>query len=401
MIIFAQKHFSNKNAMLFSSLIKLAIYFRASIAILNRGIRQLIIPTLDIVFLYGGIYLIKYIWESRIKKDPGIYPEALLYFEIPIFIAIWIFCAKIFGSYRKNTRLKPAIQAAAAGALLNLIFYSLLSEDYRFSRAILVLSILYSFVSFFAVRLLVHFWKYGNLNIEKPLLKRVAVVGSEEEIERVCEIMDKSRMVFKERYWVSNDPNIFNGKNIGNITQLGEIVQVHQIDEVIFCSKDITAQKIIHAMENSNDGVEFKIAPPESHFIIGSSSINSPGEMYLIDINSLNQPHHKNNKRLFDLVSGLILIFVFPIIPLFYKNPGKYFTLLFKVVIGRFSMIGYSPNFETKAHLPLLRPGVFHPTTGFMQEQTDAELSQRLNLKYVKDYSLLHDLRILLKGILG
>ena len=40
MIIFARKHFSNKNARLFSALINTAIYFRAFIAILNRFIKK-------------------------------------------------------------------------------------------------------------------------------------------------------------------------------------------------------------------------------------------------------------------------------------------------------------------------------------------------------------------------
>ena len=401
MIIFAKKHFSSKNAMVFSFLIKLAIYFRASIAILNRALKKSMVPLIDFSLLYGGIFLIKHAWELFVKHDTEIYPEAFLFFEIPIFVGVWLICAKLFGFYRKHTRLKTVVQAAAAGALINLIIYSLLSEDYRFSRGILMLSIIWSFISFSIIRIAVHLVKFGNLNIEKPVQKRVAVVGSESEIERVYEIMTRSKMVYKTLLWVSNNPSVFNGKHVGNITQLREIIQVHQIDEVVFCSKDISAQKIIHSMEHSTDNVEFKIAPPESHFIIGSSSINSPGEMYLIDINSLNQPHHRNNKRIFDVLSGTILLLLFPLVPLFYKNPQLYFHQLLLVISGKYSMIGYSPNFETKAHLPALRRGLFHPATGFVHESINEELSQQLNLKYVKDYSILNDLRILLKGITG
>ena len=41
MIIFAKKHFNNKNALAFSFLIKLAIYFRAGLAIVKRFLEQI------------------------------------------------------------------------------------------------------------------------------------------------------------------------------------------------------------------------------------------------------------------------------------------------------------------------------------------------------------------------
>ena len=44
MRIFAQKHFSHKNARLFSFLVNMAIFFRASIAILHRFFNKMILP---------------------------------------------------------------------------------------------------------------------------------------------------------------------------------------------------------------------------------------------------------------------------------------------------------------------------------------------------------------------
>src|SRR5690606_20786281 len=51
MIIFAKKHFSSKNARIYSFLINLAIYFRASVALLNRAVKRLTIPILDYAIL--------------------------------------------------------------------------------------------------------------------------------------------------------------------------------------------------------------------------------------------------------------------------------------------------------------------------------------------------------------
>jgi GT2 family glycosyltransferase len=47
MIIFAKKHLSTNNAKLFSLAINLAIYFRASMAILNRFIQKISLPFID------------------------------------------------------------------------------------------------------------------------------------------------------------------------------------------------------------------------------------------------------------------------------------------------------------------------------------------------------------------
>ncbi len=64
MIIFARKHFSNKNARAFSLLINIAIYFRALIAIFSRFIKKSFLPVLDIATIFFSYYFIKPIWEN-------------------------------------------------------------------------------------------------------------------------------------------------------------------------------------------------------------------------------------------------------------------------------------------------------------------------------------------------
>ena len=63
MIIFAKKHFSQKNAKLFSFLINAAIYFRAGLAILSRLIKKLILPVIDFAIILSGLFLITHFYE--------------------------------------------------------------------------------------------------------------------------------------------------------------------------------------------------------------------------------------------------------------------------------------------------------------------------------------------------
>jgi GT2 family glycosyltransferase len=102
MIIFAKKHFSSKNASIFSFLIKIAIYFRASIAILNRVRKILTLPVLDALLLLGGILAFKNIWESKIKGFS--YPNELLFYFIPAITGIILLSVALFGGYKKKIK---------------------------------------------------------------------------------------------------------------------------------------------------------------------------------------------------------------------------------------------------------------------------------------------------------
>ena len=54
-------------------------------------------------------------------------------------------------------------------------------------------------------------------------------------------------------------------------------ININKINEVIFCAKDVTAQKIIYSMADVNSkNIDFKIIPEKSQFIIGSQSIYTP-----------------------------------------------------------------------------------------------------------------------------
>jgi len=59
MIIFAKKHFSQKNAKLFSFLINIAIYFRASLAIGSRILKKAAVPFFGFHTYFGRIIFIK------------------------------------------------------------------------------------------------------------------------------------------------------------------------------------------------------------------------------------------------------------------------------------------------------------------------------------------------------
>jgi len=398
MIIFAKKHFSSKNASIFSFLIKIAIYFRASIAILNRLVKKSTLPILDALLLLSGILGFKYIWESKIKGFS--YPNELLYYLIPGIVGTILLSVAFFGGYKKKLKLNKILKGVVFGAISILVGYGFIDENYRFSRAIIAFSVIWSSIALISSRMLLQFFKYGDFEIDSNSRKNVGIIGDSKEIERVKEILQKSNFLLQNFVFIGSKEKLKSNPFVGNINQLNEIIQIHKLDEVIFCAKDLSSNKIIETMESlSNHDAEFKIAPPESLFILGSSSIDSPGELYLIDINSLNKPENIRNKRVFDVISSLILLLTSPILALLVREPSKMLGNIINVFKGKSTWVGYSKSFGLKNELPVLKSSILSPLDRFNDKNLEEETIERINLQYAKDYNPLNDLTILLKGL--
>lgn len=402
MIIFARKHFSQKNAQSFSLLINLAIYLRAFLSILNRFFVRISLPLLDASLLYGGIYLIKNYWERAIIfPGGGHYPPAFLWIALPGYIIIWLLCVFLSGGYEKPIRIPKIIQGLVVGTIIILVMYSLLSEHYRFSRALIIIGALWGIIVIPGTRVVLHMLHVKGSRIGSEKNKRFIIVGEKEEAERVSGLLQQT--VINPAYigLVSYHQHKHNTNGfIGNLEQIMEIITIHKIDEVIFCAKDIPAQVIIDKMSEPKDRqVDYKIAPPESLSIIGSNSINTSGDLYVIDINAITKIINRRNKRLFDIIaSGLILV-CFPITLFLVKKPVGMIRNMLLVIFATRSLVGYCNISDTDSqHLPAIRKGVLNPSDAFKNKEISIEVSSRINLMYARDYKLINDLTIVLKG---
>ncbi|HTX87583.1 MAG TPA: glycosyltransferase [Bacteroidales bacterium] len=402
MIIFARKHFSQKNARSFSFLINLAIYIRASISILIRFLARILLPLADAVLLYAGLYFIKNYWErTMIFPNGGHYPPEFLLIAVPGYILIWLLCVYLSGGYDRPVRLFRILQGMLAGTLLILVLYSLLSEHYRFSRALIILGALWGMISMTGIRLLLHFLHVKNFRIGASKNRRFVVVGEKEEAGRVLHLLqltvpDPAFTGLVSYASQKNHPNGF----IGSLDQIREIIAIHKIDEVIFCAKDVPAQVIIDHMSELQDfEVDFKIAPPESLSIIGSNSVNTSGELYVIDINAITKLSNRRNKRLLDILVSLVLLVFYPVTFFLVRKPGGLFRNIFRVLFGTRSLVGYATPSPTELQrLPHIRKGILHPADGYPTQEIPPETLSRLNMMYARDYQILNDLLIIYKG---
>jgi GT2 family glycosyltransferase len=399
MIIFANKHFSVKNARLYSFLIHIAIYLRAAIGILRRLMVTLLEPVLDFVLIYAGFYGITEYWEKFRFGVDAYYPFEFYFFVVPVYTIIWLFFVYIFGGYEKKIKTQNLFRGIFSGTILILLVYALLPESLRFSRAILLFGTIWALMGVFLTRIIGGYILKGNRKLSfGKVFKKIAVVGSLDETSRVERILSNSRISYEFVGRIITKDEKDKSNSLGEINQINEIVKINKIDEIVFCSQDIPAGKIIESMlAYNNPATDYKIAPPESISIIGSNSINTAGDLYVVEINSLSKGVNKRKKRLFDIVSGIILLVLVPILIFFIKQPISFIRNCILVIYGKYSWIGVEFSEEYRAQSHDVKKGVLNPSDVLQQEQPDIKVKQRMNVMYAKDYKLTNDIVILTK----
>lgn len=398
MIIFARKHFSGGKAGVFAFIIHLAIYFRALISILKRVFEKIYLPILDAVLIFVGFLFITPVWE-KIRFEPGHYPPEFLQIVVPVYIAIWLGGILFSGGYRKPVSLYKILRGLLWGTITILLIYSLVDEDLRFSRVLILLGAFWSVFAIIFPRLLFHWLKIKEFRLDLKKAKRIAIVGHSTEATRVKKLLKDSQLQSELAGFIAID-NTDKGQNyIGQIEQLSEIIRINRINEIIFCAENISSAQIIKAMLDLTQlDVEYKIAPPESISIIGSNSIHTAGDLYVVNINAISKAVNQRKKRFFDVAVGAICLVLSPVLIWFYNQKLRYFSNIFSVLSGKKSWIGYFPNQKTTNNLPVLKPGILHPGDLFPELSLDEEKMNRLNMLYAKDYSIATDTEILFKG---
>lgn len=403
MVIFARKHFSGSNARLFSFLIHVAIYFRASVAIARRTISRLLYPAADAALIWAGFWFLKQYWAEKVTFGTGNdYPPEFMRFVVPAYIAVWMVSMFFSGAYDKPVNLIRVLRGMGIGTVVILVVYALLPESLRYSRALILLGFLSGSAALVAYRYILGLSRIRAFDTGEARQMRLAVIGSHEEAERVVALIRKTDPAAGITGIITPKPAEDFPGLLGHLGQLHEITSIYQINELIFCQKDLSAKAIIDLMTGAAPGVtRYRIAPPETLYLIGSGSIHSSSDLYLYSINAITSPANRRNKRLLDLLTSFTLLALSPLMLPVQKSPKGYFINCFRVLAGKRSWVGYHDDDSSTSHpaLPSIRPGIFHPADGIQIPITDAEMIQRINLLYARDYRIQTDVFILWKNI--
>jgi len=384
MIIFAQKHFSKRYAKLFSITIHLAIYLRASLSLLKRIVSRSAAQAFD--FASNLILLIWLSGQWKVKQID--FPDWLVQWLVPSYLVCWIFSAWILGLYDKGTPIKRVWKSTFFATLAILAFYALLPKEWQFSRLFILLGSL-SFIGIFYVsRALFTLLKKGKIDFSQFPKKRFGILAAPKEFERIKALLEQTYPHIESIHHIEVQPHETSAKL--NINQLDEMLEIHRLNELIFSAKDMSSSNIIEIMVSTSAAqLEYKIAQPDTSYLIGSNSIDTAGDYYTLHFDALEQATNKRIKRVFDLVICFILLLLSPLLFMFFKKPLQFFKNLFGILGSKYTFVGLNMDqLNRKYHKKsIVRPFYWN-----------AENQPETNLRYTKNYDASTDFRSILKN---
>lgn len=406
MIIFAKKHFHGQKARMFVFMLQVAIYLRAFLTLTSNFFRKAAMPILDAALIYAGLYFLKNFWANYHFKQPDYYDDSILYFNFPLYILIWITSVYFSGGYDSRSGISKVVRGVLVGTVILAAIYGFLNLEYRPSRALILLGAVWSLVATTGIRILRHFVKNRNLKISDTPVKNLVIVGTIQESERVLNLLHKVQVrqnfIGTVAPETSDDPAY-----LSSLHQLQEVAHIYKIDTIIFCGKDVSAQDIMQWMTRLGASIEYKIVPEESMSVIGSSSKNTAGELYTIDIQfHIAEKSSLRNKRLTDLLLCGFLLLTSPFQLMIVRNKFGLIKNIFSVFFGLKSWVGYADSSANSYKLPRIKPGILSPLDRLNRMRTsnadnfnfDASTINRLNFFYAKDYHPTVDMDIIWKG---
>jgi GT2 family glycosyltransferase len=393
MMIFADKHFSGKKAKALANIINLGIYLKISYELVKQRMQLLFPFILDFILIWVLMYPVSVFWGFYIKETPVAFDLRYYFGVLPVYCGTWIFITYFSGGYDKPFSVSKVFRGLTVATLFISATTNFFS-DLRYSRGLILVGAFLAFWIIVFTRYLLYYLKNKSFDINQKNPKNALLLGSYIECVRVGEIVKKSNASVKVLGYL----NEFDAKSkempfLGSYSQFEEVIAVYDIDEVLFCSKDLKSKDIISYMVKSKDAkVDFKIIPNETDYIIGSSSKNSQGNIYTIDILfNILQEDQIRNKRLIDLVFVFGLFLLSPIFVLFQKNKAGFLRNLFWVFWGVKSWVGVSR--ESNVKLGKVKDGV-------LQCVSEADpFAYQKEIDYAKNYNIYRDIDIISENL--
>ena len=268
MQIFAKKHFTNKKSFLLTWIFNLAIWLRASLSIGKRVLSNLLLPFLDILVIYGGMFLLAFYWQYQVLQyRESHFPDYYFYYVIPCYIVIWIVSIALSKGYKKPYSTHKTNRGIIFGTIAILLIYALLPETYRFSRAVTIFGAVWTAIAMNTIRYLFHFFKLKGYQYDKSNKRRILIIGSHSETERVALLAQIG----------SQKPEIIFTLEEVSSSVVNDFVNENKVNELILCTKDVSIKDIIsNLIELKSDSLSYKIAPENEQVLIGSRKINNP-----------------------------------------------------------------------------------------------------------------------------
>jgi GT2 family glycosyltransferase len=393
MIIFAEKHFSGSGGLLFRWLIRLAVALRAFLAVTRRLVQAVWLPAADALLAYGLMLELTTWWAVHMKSGPDYYPEIYKRVVIPAYLAVWLLSAAAYGAYGRAHSTLKLLRGLGVGTLIILAVYALLPEHWRFSRALILSGAAGTFLVMLLVRLVKQGVETGKFFMGSESVKKVLLVARANDFQRMRLLLKESgtRALVQAEIPLSKDLPLARAADL-----LKEAAHVLDAEEIIFSGAELSSDEIIQLIDVlSNVRLEFKIAPPESEFIIGSHSANRRGELYVMEVNALSAPENRLRKRCVDIGLSLFILLLTPVLALACGGLKCLIKNIMRVLKGHYSWVG--PQLLTGIHHH--KPSVLPPWQGRNGRPVAERFRLDVEKLYLRDYLWWNDIIIVLRNL--
>jgi len=443
MKLFVEKHYQHRYWHVPQWFLMLGIWLRAMLSFASRFVRRLAPGMIDFVLIQLAMLLAIEIRFQTIGRHLRSYSVVMVVYSL-----IWMICLTMAGAYgRRKYSAFRAIYGVLGGLVMNtsLTFFF---NQYAFSRAVVLIAgtcnVLFLAGWRIALKLLSRMPIAAARHFpgKSWLGRRALIIAS---VASGLKIAEKLRTRIDTGYEVCGiiapDAALVGSESpipvYGNLQHFDAIVRQTRAQEIIFSTEQISYDQILQIIAHSHQkGLNFKMIPSSMDVIIGKASLEYIGDLPLMDIEyQLHRPINICLKRLFDIAGSLIMLLIaLPEMVLLqwfkrarmvrqeiYGANGTRIAIAqlvgtklterqrklpycWYVLLGKLSLVG-SEIIAANHHQPPapifnLKPGL----TGLSQinrigpSRNDYRASY--DLYYLKNYTLVLDLEIIIKTIL-
>ncbi len=442
MVLFVKKHFGRGFSLLPQWFLMLGIWLRGGVVLAGNLLRILVLPFIDLSLMQISLIIALFFRFGHLH-------HWMSYRIVNIeYSAVWLLCLATLGLYRRGVfSTSKAVWAVLIGLIFNASF-TFFFPQYAYSRQVVLVAGALNAVLLggwrLAIRIASRLRRFPFLGTvgRTWLMRRAVILGTDSSaVDLYRRLKNRIASGYEVIGLLAQDESaLANGEPgtapiLGTVRDLKRLAVRHQIHDIIFTPEAASYEMILSVISMSkNLHIDYKMVPRDLDVLIGRSSVDVIEEIPLLDLDyKIFDGFNLAVKRTGDLLfAAIFLILYLPVWVWASLHPGIRFEPLqvsdgqdgffilyeirkqdrpagrwlqmlpqmWEVLKGRMSLVGT----EIRPYQSGMTGYGFKPgLTGLVQiragEFSDDSEKERTSLYYLKNYSVLLDVEILLRSL--